>query len=270
MKGFQSDKSYTFFLSVFLFLSTPHPGLSQDNYEIQVYESKLLEKGVTQVELHSNYAVNGLHDTIGGVLPTHHALHETIELTHGFTSWLEIGFYQFTAWNAGMTPAYVGNHIRPRITVPEKFKWPVGLSLSAEIGYQVPSYAADTWTLEIRPIIDKTIGRLYLSLNPVIDYSLSGLNHKSGAVFAPSFKCSWAFSSKVKAGLEYYNSMGPFSRFDEWNHQPHQLALAFDLDVSPIWEINIGYVRGLTSSVEQDLIKLIIGRKFGGKKRLAE
>ncbi|HXC07235.1 MAG TPA: hypothetical protein VNZ86_20885 [Bacteroidia bacterium] len=244
--------------------------LAQDNYEIQIYEAKLVETGTTMFELHSNYAINGFHDTIQGVLPTHHALHETIEITHGFTPWLEIGFYQFLSMNAGMNPAYVGNHIRPRIAIPEKLNWPVGLSLSAEVGYQDPHYAADSWTLEIRPIVDKTIGKLYLSLNPVIDYSFSGYNHRAGAVFAPAAKISWEFSAYLRAGLEYYNSMGPLSGFDEWNHQPHQLALSFDLDVSPVWEINIGYVRGLTPYVEEDLIKLILGRKVVRKKKTPE
>jgi hypothetical protein len=31
---------------------------------------------------------------------------------------------------------WVGDHIRPRIRVPESWHWPVGVSLSNEIGYQ--------------------------------------------------------------------------------------------------------------------------------------
>jgi hypothetical protein len=40
---------------------------------------------------------------------------------------------------------YIFN-IRPRVRVPESWNWPVGVSLSAEIGYQRPAYSADTWT----------------------------------------------------------------------------------------------------------------------------
>jgi len=236
---------------------------AQDNYEIQVYESALVPKGITMVELHSNYTLNGFKDTIQGVLPTHHALHETVEITHGFSSWLEVGFYQFLTRNEGMAPAYVGNHIRPRLAVPESFKLPVGLSLSAEFGYQDKRYSADTWTLEIRPIIDKTIGRIYIGFNPVFDYSFSGVNQQKAPQFAPNIRLSVKIVHWLKAGLEYYNTMGPVNHFDELSHQPHQLALAFDLDISPLWEINIGYVKGLTPYVESDIIKLIIGRKFG-------
>jgi hypothetical protein len=241
-------------------------GLAQDNYEIQVYDSKLVPKGGTMFELHSNYAFNGLHDTLNGVLPTHHALHETIEITHGFTPWLEIGFYQFLTRNDGMKPAYVGNHIRPRISLPSNYSCPLGLSLSAEFGYQQAQYASDKWTLEIRPIVDKTIGKLYVGLNPVLDYSFEGAHHSQGLVFSPNAKISYAFTKTIQAGFEYYNSMGPFGGFDPLNRQPHQVCLAFDFDLSPDWELNIGYVRGLNPSVEQDILKIIIGRRTGVKK----
>ncbi|HXC03169.1 MAG TPA: hypothetical protein VNZ86_00380 [Bacteroidia bacterium] len=270
MKHRKTKRYILFILFGFVVFLSPFKCLAQDNYEIQVYESKLVPVGSTMVELHSNYTLQGLHDTIQGVLPTHHALHETVEITHGFTPWMEVGFYQFTTRNDGMAPAYVGNHIRPRFAVPEKLNWPVGLSLSLEFGYQDPRYSSDSWTLEIRPIIDKTWGKLYVSFNPAVDYSFAGYNHAAGAIFAPNLKFSWAFSKKVQVGLEYYNSMGPFNSFDELNHQPHQLALAFDLDLSPVWEINIGYVRGLTPYVEEDIIKLILGRRFDRKKRPSE
>jgi hypothetical protein len=60
--------------------------------------------------------------------------------------------------------------------------------------------------------------------------------------------------------------MGPFRQFDGISHQPHQLALAFDIDFSPLWELNFGYVKGLTGAVEQDIFKVILGRKFGKSK----
>jgi len=56
---------------------------------------------------------------------------------------------------------WVGYHIRPRFRVPPKWKWPLALSLSNEIGYQRAKYSADTWTWEMRPIIDKQINRWY-------------------------------------------------------------------------------------------------------------
>jgi len=58
-----------------LFASTVH---AQDNYEIQVYGSDLVEPKNTMVELHSNFTFDGSKEEINGVLPTNHVFHETV------------------------------------------------------------------------------------------------------------------------------------------------------------------------------------------------
>jgi len=130
----------------------------QDSYEIQVYGAETVPPGDTMVELHSNYTVNGQRETIRGVFPSNHSFHETVEITHGFTSWFETGFYVFTSIQPGEGWEWVGDHVRPRVRVPEEWHWPVGLSLSTEIDYQCRAFSEDTWSWEIRPILDKQIG----------------------------------------------------------------------------------------------------------------
>jgi hypothetical protein len=153
---------FPLFAAAFLFASIPTR--AQSNYEIQVYASDLVPPGVTMTELHSNFTVDGFKTKIDGVLPDNHAEHETLEITHGFDEWFETGFYVFTSIQNG-TWYYVGSHIRPRIAVPEKYHLPVGLSLSTEFGWVRPNLSADTWTWEIRPIVDKKIEKWYLCLN---------------------------------------------------------------------------------------------------------
>ena len=55
---------------------------AQDNYEIQVYGYDTVAPGHTMLELHSNFTVDGSETVVGGVLPTNHATHETLETTH--------------------------------------------------------------------------------------------------------------------------------------------------------------------------------------------
>ena len=75
-----------------MFLALLVPARAQDNYEIQVYSYDLVEPHHTMVELHSNFTIDGTKTTSDGLYPTNHALHETIEITHGFNKWFEIGF----------------------------------------------------------------------------------------------------------------------------------------------------------------------------------
>ncbi|HYL47315.1 MAG TPA: hypothetical protein VEU52_09835 [Candidatus Limnocylindrales bacterium] len=92
---------------------------AQDNYEIQVYSYETVAPGHTMVELHSNFTIDGSKQMTDGLYPTNHALHETIEITHGFTDWFESGFYIFTSARSGQGWQWVGDHIRPRVRVPE-------------------------------------------------------------------------------------------------------------------------------------------------------
>jgi hypothetical protein len=41
--------------------------------------------------VHSNFTIDGSKTVQNGVLPTNHAEHETIEITHGVTDWFEAG-----------------------------------------------------------------------------------------------------------------------------------------------------------------------------------
>ena len=116
--------------------AAPRAAFAQGNYEVQVYGSDLIPKGVTMVELHSNFTASGTKGIVDGVLPTNHAVHETLEITHGWNEWFETGFYQFTSIQSDGSWQWVGTHIRPRVAVPESYKLPVGLSLSIEFGYQ--------------------------------------------------------------------------------------------------------------------------------------
>src|SRR5439155_11931984 len=135
-------------LGIAAMLVNPFRLSAQDNYEIQVYGSETVAVGKTMVELHSNLTLDGRKQAENGVLPSDHAFHETLEITHGFTPRFETGFYLFSSARAGDGWQWVGDHIRPRIRVPDEWHWPVGVSLSAEIDYQQRKLSEDTRSVE--------------------------------------------------------------------------------------------------------------------------
>lgn len=235
---------------------------AQGNYEIQVYPSETLAAGHTMFEFHSNFTIDGSKSLVDGVYPTQHQFHETLEITHGFNSWFETGFYLFSNIQSGVGWDFVGTHIRPRVRIPEEWHWPVGLSLSQEIGWQKPQYSPDTWTYELRPIIDKSIGKLYLSFNPSVDRALHGPDTRHGWSFSPNFKAGYDITKQVNAGLEYYGDLGPITGFDPFHDQQQQIVPAVDLNLSPNWEINLGVGVGVTHSTDHLLVKWIIGYRF--------
>jgi len=248
--------------SLLLAASSFSAARAQGNYEIQVYGADTVAPGHTMLEFHSNFTFEGSKTTGDGTLPTNHQFHETIEITHGFNDWFETGFYIFTSAHNGQGWDYVGSHIRPRVRIPEKWRWPVGLSLSNEIGWQSRKYSADTWTWEMRPIIDKQIGPWYFSFNPTFDRSLHGPGVSEGFVFSPNFKFSYDFTKKITGGIEYYGSLGPVTGFDPLSEQQQQIFPAVDLNLSPKWEVNFGLGVGVTRTTDHLIAKAIIGYRF--------
>jgi len=249
-------------LVLYVTLVLPDPATAQNNFEIQVYGSETVAPDSTMVELHSNVAAEGSRRTVDHVLRTQGAFHETLEITQGITSWFETGFYLFTSIQPDTTWEWVGDHIRPRVRAPESWHLPVGLSLSSELVYQRRAFSVDTWTLELRPIIDKQWGHWYVSINPVLDRAIKGEGVKKGFEFSPAAKVSYSETPKVAIGLEYYGALGALRHFDQAHDQQHQLFPVIDLDLGPKWEFNAGVGFGLTPSTDRLIIKMILGYRF--------
>ena len=270
---FNSDHYRPYFharLIVLLCLLAMAKGLAaQGNYEIQVYGADTVAPRNLMVELHSNYTVTGQTKVIDGVYPTSHQEHETLELTEGINDWAEVGFYVFTSEQDGHGVQWVGDHIRPRVRAPDRWHLPVGLSLSTEVGYQRAVYSTDTWTWEIRPIIDKTAGRWYVAFNPALERTLHGPDVNQGLGFSPAVKVSYDFTAKISGGFEYYADYGDLRAFDALHDQQQQIFAVTDLNVSPKWEINFGVGLGPTAATDHLIVKGILGRRFDWGKKSA-
>ena len=258
---------------------------AQNNYEIQVYPSETIAPKTLLTELHSNYTVEGSTTTQHGMLPTQGQEHETIELTQGVNDWSEVGFYIFTAERNGNGVQWVGDHIRPRVRIPPSWHWPVGLSLSNEIGYARPEFANPTWSWQIMPILDQTLGKWYWSVNTTMDWGIHPVTppqdytaqqrdlyyrdvSPGGLTFGPAATVTFQPSKYYNVGLEYYGYYGQFGEFVSLHNQQQQFFPVINLFVSPKWEINVGAGWGATAGTDHLIVKMILGHYFnwGGKK----
>jgi hypothetical protein len=232
---------------------------SQADNEIQVYASPTIGERRTIVELHNNYTFRGpkpLADPKNA-----RWLNHTLEITTGIAKNVEIGFYTFVTLSPQGKYQYLGNQIRPRVTAPDRWKLPFGASLSAEFGrFRDNIFIPFYWQGEIRPIIDKTVGSIYASFNPNIDFIVSGPGKQWG--FSPQFKALYNIKQKAGLGFEYYSGLGSFNNFLPVNQQEHLIGPMFDLLAYPDWELQTGYLFGLTPNSNQSIFKLLVGRRF--------
>lgn len=251
----------SFFLMLMVAAAGACVARAQGNYEIQVYGADTVEAGDTMFEIHSNFTADG-HPGYPRLAATNHAEHETLEITQGINHWSEVGFYVFTTAQSGLGAQWVGDHIRPRVRVPPEWHWPVGASLSMELGYQRALFSPDTWTWEIRPIVDKQKGRFYWAINPALERTLHGPDVRLGLDFSPAVKVSWDFTKVFTGGVEYYADYGSIRDIAPLHDQQQMIFPAVDLNVSPDWEINFGVGVGPTAATDHWIFKGIIGRRF--------
>lgn len=232
----------------------------QADNEIQVYASPTIQHKWTIFELHSNYTFKGTK--LQADSKSSRWVNETLEITHGFGKNFEIGFYTFTGFAPDGKFHYLGNQIRPRVTVPASWKWNVGASISMEFGFFRPDDTTSfQWQGELRPILDKTIGKWYFAFNPNVDFVLTGDNKSAG--IAPQFKTVYSITKKVGVGIEYYGGVGTFKDILPGNLQEHIIGPIIDIYSHPMWEIQGGFLFGLTPNSNQRILKILLGRRRG-------
>jgi hypothetical protein len=153
------------------------------------------------------------------------------------------------------------------------------VSLSTEFGYARPAYSNPTWSWQIMPIIDQTIGRWYWSVNTTMVWDVHVVPAPAGSTplqqqtyyrdvaprgvtFGPAATLTYAPSKYYNFGVEYYSYYGELGNFVSLHNQQQQVFPVVNLFVSPKWEINIGAGWGATAGTDHLIMKCVIGRYF--------
>jgi hypothetical protein len=245
-------------------LVTGSDARAQDPFEIQVYEYETVPKGMWNLETHLNYVGKGTRRFEGPVAPTNNQFHLTFELTRGLTENFEMAGYLVLAHRPGSDALdYVGWRLRPRVSVPKSWGWPVGISMSAEVGFPRKVYEENSVTLELRPIIEKKFGRFQIDVNPVVGRALRGPGTDEGWDFEPGVRFGYEMNKKFDLSLEYYGSTGAIGDFLPSNEQVHQFFPGGDVKFSDniVWNFGIGV--GVTDAGNRLVYKSRIGILFG-------
>lgn len=244
-----------------LFLSAA-PAWAQDPFEIQVYEYATVPKGRWNLETHFNYTARGVKVFEGTVAPTERQAHLTFELTRGITDYFELAGYLVLARQAGDGPDFAGWRLRPRVRLPERWNLPLLVSLSAEVGFPQDAYEEADATLEIRPVLERRIGRVALDLNPVIGRALKGPGSEEGWDFEPGGRLGVTVSPQLDLSVEYYGAYGPVKDFLPAAQQVHQFFGGGDVQLNANMVLNLGVGVGATSAGNRTVLKARLGWMF--------
>jgi len=159
----------------------------------------LIADGTTTLD-GTRFAPNGWYSTNG-------SFHETFAVRQAISSWMEANFYVFTSTAEGSDGTGLGI-TTGRSCARRTMALADGCRAVCRPWLSTACCAANTWTLEIRPIFDKQAGRWYLAFNPAFVGSIHGHNDSTGFAFAPRVKISRGVTRYISAGIEYYANYG--------------------------------------------------------------
>ena len=235
---------------------------AQDAFEIQVYEYATVPKAKWNLETHVNHSLRGITVGEGTVAPSQGQTHLTFELTRGITEYIELAGYLAFARRPGKGPEFAAWRIRPRVRFPEHWHLPVLLSLSAEVAFPRSVFEAEDITLEIRPIIEKSFGRLAIDLNPTLGRSLKGPGTSQGWEFEPGGRLAVTVQKRVDLSVEYYGALGPIKDFLPGAEQVHQFFTGGDIQLGDSMVLNLGLGLGTTHAGDRTVLKARLGWLF--------
>jgi hypothetical protein len=239
------------------------PARAQDPFEIHVYEYETLKPGDFTFETHLNYIGKGTKMFDGPVAPFQDQFHATFELTAGLSDWASIGVMQLNARRPANGLEYAGWRVLPHFYVPRSWHLPLDLGLVAEFSFQKTTYEENSRRLEVRPILEKSFGKLQLDFNPVFERALHGPGTGAGWNFEPAARAGYELSERFTPSLEYYSSWGPLPSFPPVRRQVHQLLPGGDLKLAKNLEWSFGVGIGATPAGNRLVYKSRIEFAFG-------
>jgi len=238
-----------FFLLALQIIVVTCYAFSQDSFEVQVYESDIVPVGHYELDMHNIFVAKGNSEWEGTVAPSNHQEHLAFEFTRGMTDYFELGSYLLVAHRPDGTTEFAGFRLRPRVKAPDAWDVPVGLSLSAEIGFPQLEYEPNHVTLEIRPIIDKTVGRWKFDINPIVTFAFNGPEADQGMGLEPEGMIAYdVIQDQLRLMLEYYTALGPAHHPFPTQQQVHLLYPKIEYAFSEFFIVNAGFGRGLTDA----------------------
>ena len=253
----------TMFLALAGMLLARRARAQVDPWEFEVYPVQTEGRGVLEIESLNSVVADG-HSTgdagtAAGTFKSQGMWRTSLEITYGITDKLEAAAYLNLAKPEGEPFQYAGSKFRLRGMFWDQGAHFVDLGWYAEMEvHQTPQFDDPKLELELRPIIEKDIGRVQLIAEPIFEKPLVGEDTSGGFEFGYIAAAYYSLWRELSPGVEFYGGIGLMSNPDPTNEQQHYVFpvlrgyLPFDL------EYNFGVGIGLTRGSDQVITKFNI------------
>jgi hypothetical protein len=225
--------------------------------EIQVYDDSINEPGEIGLEVHVNFVLEGEEKpAYRGDLASHHLLRVTPEFSYGLTKTLEAGLYLPMAIDRDGSFYSDGAKIRLKF-IPSLESDLFFAGVNWELGRVSKRLEESHWNMELRPILGFRYSPWLVSFNPILGWSFSGGQSWPYPTFEPALKVSFEVWQGIGVGVEHYADLGQIDQILPLDEQGHIIYGVIDLNRG-LLDLNFGVGRGLTRSVDDWIIKMIV------------
>jgi hypothetical protein len=234
-----------------------------DPWEFEVYPVQTLGKGVLEIESLNSVVADG-HSTgdagtSAGTFKSQGMWRTSLELTYGITDKIEAAAYLNLAKPDGASLQYAGSKFRLRGMFFEPGEYPVDLGWYTELEWhKTPQFDDAELELEVRPIIEKDVGRVQLIAEPIFEKPLVAPDTSGGFEFGYIAAAYYSLWRELSPGVEFYGGIGLMSDTDPIHEQQHYVFPVIRGYLPYGLEYNFGVGIGLTRGSDQVITKLNI------------
>ena len=232
-----------------------------DPWEFEVYPYTTEGAGLMELETDNAVIAKGHSSrgegTAAGDFRSSGTWYNQYELTYGLTDRIEAAAYLDLAQVSGHGYRYAGSKYRLRGRMFDEETLPVNLGWYLELEWhKVPQFDTDQLELEMRPIIEKDIGRIALIVNGKFEKPIFvGPDKNRGFDFGYACAINYRWMRELSPGLEFYGATGNIDDNDPLRRQQHYIFAVVWGAFSNGIEYNVGPGIGLTRGSDRVVVK---------------
>lgn len=235
--------------------------------EIQVYDAGIVDPGVVNLTIHTNYTPIGQKTpAFPGAIIADDSVNGAAEWAYGVTPWFEQGVYLpvYSFYSQGQGATINGFKLRELFVRPHahdhKFFYGVNFEFSVNARY----WERRRITSEVRPIVGVHLARFDLIYNPIVDTDYTG--GFGNLEFVPAGRVAYNFNDKWAVATEEYAAFGPLRDILPANAQSHAIWAVLDHDGKAVG-VEVGVGVGVTGASDKLAFKLILSRDLNHRSR---
>jgi hypothetical protein len=245
------------------FLPARRAAAQLDPWEFEVYPYATEGRGIVELETDNAVIANG-HSQGGegsaaGTFRSQGMWYNQYELTYGLTDRIEAAAYLLMAAPDGHGYRYAGSEYRLRGRLFDPDVLPLDLGWYAELEWHKTQQFDDADVeLELRPIIEKDLGRFSLMANPIFEKVLAGEGKNRGFEFGYAAGTYYRWMRYLSPGVEFYGAAGLIDDSDPLARQQHYIFPVLWGELPHGIEYNFGPGFGLTRGSDHVIMKFNI------------